>query len=324
VIAYFSRRLLSLIPLLFGVTALVFILLQLAPGDFLTPLRQQRDVDPKMITELSQRFGLDLPWYQQYVRWLGNMARGDLGDSFQYKVPVTELLLQRVPATLLLNLSALLFAWFLAIPLGVLAAIYQDSWFDRLSATLAYAALSLPEFFLALLAVWFAAQTGWFPLGGLTSIAHEFYSPLGRFFDVLWHLVLPTLVLGLGSIAGLMRIMRANFLDYLRAEFVQTARAKGLPEGLVMFRHVLRNALNPFISSIGYAFAGLLSGSLLVEQVMNYPGLGRLVFQAFTSEDIFVVLGSVTIGCILLVIGNLLSDILLAYSDPRIRLEARK
>lgn len=308
-------------PLLLGVTALVFILMSLAPGDFLTPIRAQRDIDPRLIDDLSRQFGLDRPWYVQYFYWLRNVLTGDFGYSWSFKIPVTELLALRLPNTILLNICALLFAWSIALPLGVLAAIYKDSWFDRLSAAFAYAALSLPEFFLALLAVYFAAQTGWFPLGGMTSIEHEFLSPAAQFWDVAYHLILPTLVLGLGGIAGLMRLMRANFLDAIRENYVLTARAKGLPEGVVMFRHVFRNAINPFLSSIGYAFAGLLGGSLLVENVMNYPGIGQLVYQAFLREDIFVVLGSVMMGSVLLVVGNLLSDLLLAWSDPRIRLE---
>jgi peptide/nickel transport system permease protein len=246
----------------------------------------------------------------------------NFGYSWTYKVDVSELLWQRIPATLILSITSLLLAWVIAIPLGVLAAIYKDSWFDKISSFLAYISFSFPEFFLALIAVYFAARTGWFPLGGLTSIQHEFLSPLGQLGDYLHHLILPTIVLGIGGVAGMMRIMRANFLDEIRSDYVNTARAKGLSEGMVMFKHVLRNAINPFVSSLGYAFSGLLSGSLLVENVMNYPGLGRLIYEAYVREDQFVVLGSVVMGCVLLVIGNLISDILLAWSDPRIRYDS--
>ena len=236
-------------------------------------------------------------------------------------MPVTELLAQRIPATVVLSITSLLFAWGIAIPLGVLAAIHKDSFFDRVSALLAYAALSIPEFFLALLAVFFAAQTGWFPVGGLTSIEHEFMSPGARLLDYAHHLILPTFVLGASMIAGMMRIMRANFLDYMRAEFVDTARAKGLSEGRVMFKHVLRNAINPLITAFGFAFSSLLSGALLVENIMNYPGLGQLIFEAFLRQDQFVVMAAVMMGCLMLMLGNLLADLLLAWSDPRIRLE---
>lgn len=320
--AFILRRLLSLIPLLLGVTFLVFLLLYLAPGDFLTPVKMQRDVPEQLIAELEREFGLDRPWYVQYGKWLANVAQLNFGYSWSFKVPVIDLIGSRLWATFLLSLTSLLFAWCIAIPLGVLAAIYKDSVFDRVSSFLAYAALSIPEFFLALLAVWFAAVTGFFPIGGATSIEYEFLTPAGQFLDRAYHLVLPTIVLGIGGIAGLMRIMRANFLDTIRAEYVQTARAKGVPEGRVMFVHVLRNAINPLISAFGFSFSSLLSGALIVEIVMNYPGLGNLIYQSLLREDQFVVLAAIMLSCTMLVLGNLLADICLAWSDPRIRLES--
>lgn len=320
--AFILRRLLSLIPLLLGVTFLVFLLLYLAPGDFLTPVKMQRDVPEQLIAELEREFGLDRPWYVQYGKWLANVAQLNFGYSWSFKVPVIDLIGSRLWATFLLSLTSLLFAWCIAIPLGVLAAIYKDSIFDRVSSFLAYAALSIPEFFLALLAVWFAAVTGFFPIGGATSIEYEFLTPAGQFLDRAYHLVLPTIVLGIGGIAGLMRIMRANFLDTIRAEYVQTARAKGVPEGRVMFVHVLRNAINPLISAFGFSFSSLLSGALIVEIVMNYPGLGNLIYQSLLREDQFVVLAAIMLSCTMLVLGNLLADICLAWSDPRIRLES--
>ncbi len=321
--AFILRRLLTLIPMLLGVTFLVFVLMSLAPGDFLTPIKMQRDVPAELIAELEREFGLDRPWYVQYGYWLGNVLQLNLGYSWSFKVPVTDLIGSRLFATFLLSLTSLLFAWCIAIPLGVLAAIYKDSIFDRVSSFLAYAALSIPEFFLALLAVWFAAVTGLFPIGGATSIEHDFLSAGGRIADRLYHLVLPTIVLGIGGIAGLMRIMRANFLDAIRSDYVQTARAKGVPEGWVMFKHVLRNAINPLVSAFGFSFSSLLSGALIVEIVMNYPGLGTLIYHSLLREDQFVVLAAIMLSCTMLVLGNLLADICLAWSDPRIRLESR-
>ncbi len=324
-ISFILRRLFILIPMLLGIALLVFLLMYLAPGDFLSQARLDREVSQELIEQLEKEFGLDKPWHAQYGLWLENVfLKGDLGYSWTYKVPVTELLAQRIPASIILAVTSLLFAWGIAIPLGVLAAIHKDSLFDRLSALLAYAALSIPEFFLALLAVFLAARTGWFPTGGLTAINHEFLSPFGQLLDYAYHLILPTVVLGVGMIAGVMRIMRANFLDYMRAEFVNTARAKGLPEGKVMFKHVLRNAINPLITAFGFAFSALLSGALLVENIMNYPGLGQLIFAAFLSQDQFVVMAAVMMGCLMLILGNLLADLLLAWSDPRIRLEERR
>ncbi|MEO0509447.1 MAG: ABC transporter permease [Verrucomicrobiota bacterium] len=322
-ISFVIRRLFTLLPLLFGITMLVFVLMSLAPGDFLTPVRAQRDVPEELIRSIEVEFGLDQPWYVQYWKWLTNVCQGNLGHSWVYKLPVTDLIGQRALATFLLSLSALLFSWCIAIPLGVLAAIYKDSIFDRISAALAYAALSIPEFFLALLLVFFAAQTGWFPMGGATSFGYEYMSLWGQIVDRAQHLLLPTLALGIGSIASIMRIMRANFLDAMRAHYVQTARAKGLSEFISMFRHALRNAINPLLSAFGFAFSGLLSGALMVEIVLQYPGLGQLMYQSILREDQFVVLASVMLGCTMLVVGNLLSDILLAWSDPRIRLEQK-
>jgi len=323
-IAFIFRRFLTLIPLLLGITMLVFILMSLAPGDFLTPVKAQRDVPAELIQAIETEFGLDQPWYVQYYKWLGNVLQGNLGHSWAYKLPVSDLIGQRIWATFLLSFCAFVFSWAIAIPLGVLAAVYKDSIFDRISAGLAYAALSIPEFFLALVLVFFAAQTGWFPLGGATSIDYDYLSLGGKVMDRAHHLILPTLALGIGSIASIMRIMRANFLDTIRAGFVTTARAKGLRERVVMFKHVLRNAINPLVSAFGFAFSGLLSGALMVEIVLQYPGLGQLMYQSILREDQFVVLASVMLGCSMLVVGNLLADILLAWSDPRIRLERKK
>lgn len=303
---------------------LVFLLMSITPGDFLDEARASRDIPRERIEELEKTFGLNQPWYVQYGRWLSNICRLNFGESWTYKVPVLDLLKQRIPATLILSFTSLILAWGIAIPLGVLAALYKDSIFDRLSALLAYAALSLPEFLLALIAVFFAARTGWFPTGGLTSIDHEFLSGWQQIVDYLHHLVLPTLVLAFGGVAGMMRLMRANMLDYLREEFVTTARAKGVPEGRVIFNHVLRNAINPLITVFGFAFSSILSGSLIVEQVMNYPGLGQLIFEAFFKQDQFVVLASTLIGSVMLMIGNLFADLLLAWSDPRIRMDGRQ
>lgn len=320
-LAFLLRRLLTLVPLLLGVTILAFLLMWLAPGDFLTPMKMQRDIPADLIKQLETDFGLNRPWYVQYGYWLGNVLQLNLGYSWSFKVPVSDLIGSRLFSTFLLSLTSTLFAWVVAIPLGVLAAIYKDSIFDRVSSLLAYAALSIPEFFLALLAVWFAAVTGWFPVGGATSIEYDYLSAGGQFIDRIYHLILPTLVLGIGGVAGLMRVMRANFLDTIRAEYVQTARAKGVPEGVVMFKHVLRNALNPLISAFGFSFSGLLSGALIVEIVMNYPGLGNLIYQALLREDQFVVLAAIMLSCVMLVLGNLVADLCLAWSDPRIRLE---
>jgi peptide/nickel transport system permease protein len=320
-LSFLIRRIAAAIPLLFGISVLVFLLMAVAPGDFLDVARTQQDIPEEYIERMEEEFALDQPWYARYASWLGNVVQGNFGESWIYRIPVADLLKQRIPATLVLSALSILFALCIAIPLGVLAAIFKDSLFDRLSSIFAYAALSIPEFFLALLAVMFAANTGLFPVGGLTSMDHEFMPFWSRMADYAHHLVLPTLVLGMGSVASYMRIMRANFLDYIRADFVTTARAKGVGEGRVMFVHVLRNAINPLVSASGFILASLLSGSILVENVMNYPGLGQLIFEALMRQDEFVVVAAVLMGCIMLMLGNLIADLLLAWFDPRIRLD---
>ena len=343
--AFIIRRLLSLVPLLLGVSLLVSLLMYLSPGDFLTQARAAKDIDPAIIEQQERQLGLvnaegeATAWFVRYGHWMANISPVKygpwvgqpeeglsfgwpyFGESWTYKVEVFTLLKQRVPATFILSLTSILFAWCIAIPLGVLAAIYKDSIFDRISALLAYAALSIPEFFLAILAVYFAAITGIFPEGGRSSVESEFLGLGTRILDYGYHLILPTVVLGIGSVAGMMRIMRGNFIDYMQAEFATTARAKGLAERVVMFRHVLRNAINPLITAFGYSFASLLSGALLVENVMNYPGLGQLIYEALIREDQYVVMAGVLIGVVMLVFGNLFSDLLLGWMDPRIRLE---
>lgn len=331
-----AKRLLMLIPMLLVVSLMVSLLISLAPGDPLTQYEARPDVDQEYVQRLREDFGFDKPWYVQYFHWLGQVVpfsydpqapsffqrfdfTPNFGFSFHYRTEVWDLLVQRLPATILLSVTSLLLAWLIAIPLGVLAAIYKDSIFDRISQVLAYAALSIPEFFLALLALVFAAWTGWFPIGGFTSVEYDFLSPWEKFLDIAHHLVLPTIVLGIGGVAGIMRIMRANFLDNIRAEYVITARAKGLPEGVVMFRHVFRNAINPLITAAGFAFSSILSGALLVEIVMNYPGIGQLVYDALLQQDVFVVQAAVLMSVVMLMLGNLLADIALALNDPRIR-----
>jgi len=342
---YILRRLGAMIPLLFFISIAVFALMSMAPGDSLDEMRMRRDVKPELIAQLEKNYGYKNaagqpnPWYVRYCYWLNTVSpvkfideqrdftwhlkfgEPSFGPSVAYQISVVELMMQRVPATLELAVTSLLFEFLLAVPLAVFAAVNKDGWADRLVSFLAYASLSLPSFFLGLFAIKMAATTGWFPIGGLTSEASISYSVWGKFWDQSWHLVLPTIVLGLAGLAGTMRIMRTTTLDYLRAEFVTAARAKGVPEGRILFFHVLRNAINPLITTLGFAFADLLSGAVIVETVMNYPGLGRLTYEAFQRHDEYLVMATMLLGCVMLVVGNLLADLLLAASDPRIRLE---
>lgn len=319
------KRLFTLIPLLLAVTFIASILMYVSPGDVLTKMRANPEIPPETIAALEADYSLvdehgePTKWFVRYGAWLKQLLKGNLGNSLTYQIPVTELIGQRIVATFLLSLTSVLFAWAIAVPLGVMAAIKKDSIFDRLSALLAYSALSIPEFFLAIIAVYVAAITGWFPIGGRSSIGSEYMGIFAQFWDYAYHLILPTIVLGIGSVASMMRIMRANFIDEMRQDYVNTARAKGMPESFTMFKHVLRNAINPLISAMGFAFASLLSGALLVESIMNYPGLGQLIYQALLEEDEYVVMAALMLSTTMLVLGNSLADILLAGTDPRIR-----
>ena len=318
---FIIKRFLYMIPLLLGISFFSFMIISLAPGDFLTAMSQNPQVTAETIAELRMKFGLDHPWYIQYAKWLWNAAHLDFGYSFANQVPVFVLIRERMLNTLLLALSAALFAWGLSIPLGVISAVRQHTWVDRSASFVSFLGLSIPEVFFALLMIFFAARTGWFPVGGMKSIDFEFLPLHRQVIDLLYHLILPTIVLGSISMAGRMRQMRANLLDTLMQDYVQTARAKGLSERIVIYKHALRNAINPLITLFGFTLANLLSGAFLVEVVMSWPGLGRLTLDALFSRDLYLVMGSLIMASTMLILGNLAADIMLALSDPRIRYE---
>lgn len=318
---YLVKRLLHMIPILIGVSLLTFALTALIPGDYFTKLSQNPQVTPDMLERMRTRYHLDRPWYVRYGYWLKNVVlHGDFGESITYKRPAGELIKARLWNTFLLSFAATIVAWSTAVPLGIWAAVHKDSWIDRLCAFIAFVGLSVPEVLLALLALMFAYATGWFPIGGAADPLHDIMSPWEKFKDTLHHLILPTLVLAAAEMAGIMRQMRSNLLDTLRAEFVTTARAKGLREGWVVYKHALRNAINPLLTIFGYSIAALLSGAFIVENIMAWPGLGRLTMEAFFAQDYQLVVATVVMATVLLVIGNFIADLLLAWSDPRIRL----
>jgi peptide/nickel transport system permease protein len=317
---FLLRRLAQMIPLLLGITMISFVVMQLAPGDFLTQMQQDPRISADAIETLRRQYGLDRPWYQQYFLWLANAVRLNFGYSLAYHVPVTALIGERMFNTFVLSLASLTFAWTLAIPLGIIAAVRRNSWIDRAASFFSFAGISIPGFFFALLLLLFAQRTGWFPVGGMRSVDWDMLTPWGQFLDLMHHLALPTLVLGIQGLAGIMRQMRGNLLDTLRENYVIAARARGLPEGRVIVKHAARNAINPLITVFGYSLAGLLSGAALVGSVMAWPGLGRLILEAVQGRDLYLVMGSFVMGSLLLLLGNLVGDILLALTDPRIKL----
>ncbi len=321
--SYIVKRLLQALLTLLLASALSFFIIQLAPGNYLDTLKQNPKISPERIEELRRQFGLDKSWPEQYGRWLWQiLTQGDFGTSFVYQRSVASLLWERIPATLLLAISSLIVTWAIAIPLGIIAAVKQNHWMDRLLRVISYAGQGFPSFIVALLLLILAQNTSpLFPVGGMTSINNADLSPLGKFLDISWHMILPTLALSITSFAGLQRITRGELLDVLRQDYIQTARAKGLPENRVIYVHALRNAVNPLITLLGYELASLLSGAFIAEFFFNWPGLGRLILQAVTAEDLYLVIGSLMMGGVMLIVGNLLADLLLKAVDPRIRLE---
>ncbi len=316
---YALHRVLLLIPMLLGITAVSFAVIQLAPGDFLDEMRLNPVVSAETVERMRREFGLDQPPHVQYLRWLGQVLRGDFGYSFAYQVPVSWLLGSRWFNTILLNVCAFAFAWALAIPLGIHAAVRQYRWSDNLLTFVSLLGISTPTFFTGLLGLYVAFRTGWLPIGGMTRVGFEELPWFGKVLDVAHHLILPTLILGFGGVAGLMRQMRGNLLEVLRQDYVRTARAKGLPEGAVLYRHAVRNALNPLITLFGFQLGGLLSGSAILENVIGWPGIGQLVVEALLKKDLYVVMATLVVGSVTLVLGNLVADLLLALTDPRIR-----
>jgi peptide/nickel transport system permease protein len=319
---YIVKRLLQALLTLLLASTLSFFIIQLAPGDYLDILRQNPQISEETLNALEQRFGLDQPPLQQYLRWLTQIVtRGDFGYSFAYQRSVTSLLWERIPATLLLSCSSMLVTWAIAIPLGIVGAVRQNQWSDRLLRVISYLGQGFPTLITGLLLLFFAQITSpLFPVGGMTSINHADLSPIGRVLDIGWHLILPTLALSITGFAGLQRIMRGELLDVLRQDYIQTARAKGLPENRVVYVHALRNAVNPLITLLGFEFASLLGGAFITEQFFNWPGLGRLILQAVTAQDLYLVMASLMMGAIMLILGNLLADLLLKAVDPRIKL----
>ncbi|MEN9216438.1 MAG: ABC transporter permease [Gloeomargarita sp. HHBFW_bins_162] len=319
---YWIKRILQAILTLFLASALSFAIIQLSPGDYLNTLQQNPTISAETIEALRQQFGLDKPPVEQYFLWLSQVLRGNFGESFVFRRPVALLLWERVPATLLLALASLILTWGLAIPLGIVAAVHQNRRLDYFLQGISYLAQGFPSFIAGLILLFIAQRTGWFPVGDMTRIDFVDLTPLGKVLDILWHLFLPALTLTIISFAGLQRLMRGNLLDVLGQDYIRTARAKGLPESRVIYIHALRNAINPMITLLGFEFATLLSGAFISEYFFNWPGLGRLILQAVTAQDLYLVMASLMLGSVMLIVGNLLADILLQWADPRIQFQS--
>ncbi len=315
---FIARRMAQMVPLLIGITFLSFVVVDLAPGDFFDTLSMNPSISPEMVREMKAEFGYGQPLPVRYGRWLWQVLHLDLGMSIAYRVGVLELIGSRALNTVILAVASMVFTWALAIPIGIIVALRRGTLLDRALSFVAFFGMSVPSFFLAFLLMYLALETGWFPVGGTTSLDYPILSPLEKIGDRIVHLVLPVIVLGTGGMASLMRLMRSQLLEIQSADYVRTARAKGVPEWLVVSKHILRNALNPFVTLAGYELGTLLGGAALVEAVMNLQGLGTLMLDAVRSLDLYLVMGSVLMGSILLLLGNLLADVALTLVDPRI------
>ncbi len=300
---------------------MTFFLMQATPGNFFDTLKMDPQVSPETIARYEKLYHLDKPLMTQYFHWLKNIVKGELGYSFFYNCPVARVLQERLWNTFILSLSGLIFTWTVAIPLGIWAALNRNRFMDRFLSFCSFCGLSVPSFFLAMILLYLASASGVLPLGGIHAVSYREMNWVGQWLDLLKHLVIPTIAISLGAIASLQRVMRGNLLEVLRQQYILCARAKGLPEHRVVYHHALRNAVNPLITIFGYHLSDLLSGAALIEIICNWPGIGALMLTAVRAKDVYLVMADVMLSAVLLLLGNLLADILLAFSDPRIRYE---
>lgn len=314
---YIIKRLIQAIPLLFLVSVISFFIIRLSPVDPLAELRINPSVSAETLKSEEIRLGLDKPLPIQYGLWLKSFLKGNLGVSVTGEKVSTKLW-ERIPNTLLLTTIVILLTWLVGIPVGIYAALHWKQPIDRFLTVITSVGMAIPSFFFALLLLIFAVRTGWFPTGGLTSYDYSSLTPWHKFLDIAHHLVLPVIVLFTVSLSGLQRQMRGNLLDVLGSDYIKFARAKGLSENKVVYKHALRNAINPMVTLLGFEFAALLSGAALTEYVFQYPGLGRLILEAVMKSDINLVMASLMMGTIMLILGNLIADILLKLVDPRV------
>ncbi|MCW6038952.1 ABC transporter permease [Spirulina subsalsa FACHB-351] len=323
-VLYVLKRLLQGMLTLFLASVMIFFVMQFNPGNPADRLLYENpNVSEDVIRQYIDQFALDQPWFIQHWRWFWNvLSQFNFGYSFVYSVSVQYLIVQRMAATLLLSIPSIIITWAIALPLGIVGAVQQNQLTDRVLRVLSYLGQGFPSFITCLVLLFVAQITSpLFPVGGMTSINHADLPPLGKVVDIGWHMILPTIALSITSFAGLQRLTRGSLLDVLRQEYIQTARAKGLPENRVIYVHALRNAINPLVTILGFEFASLLSGSFIAEFFFSWPGLGSLILEAVMGQDVHLAVGGLMMGATMLILGNLLADLLLRAVDPRIRLE---
>jgi peptide/nickel transport system permease protein len=324
---YILQRVLLFFPTVFVISIVTFMLIQLPPGDYITVYAAQlessgQEVSEQLLVALRGRYGLDQPIYVQYLKWIGNIVRlGDFGHSMQWNRPVADLIWERLWWTIALSLSTLIFTWIIAFPIGIYSATHKYSFADYIFTFIGFFGQGVPDFLLALVLMWLGYSLFGVEVGGLFSAAYK-DAPwsLAKFADLLRHLWVPVVVLALAGTAGLIRTMRANLLDELRKPYVVTARAKGMKERALIWKYPVRVALNPFISGLAYVLPGLVSGATIISVVLSLPTTGPMMLRALMSQDMYLAGSFLLLLSTLTVLGTLVSDILLAWVDPRIRL----
>jgi len=310
-----------MIPLLIGITIISFAVIHLAPGE---PTDLVTDLQPKVSAQAAERlrhlYGLDRPLHIQYLDWLKRLVRLDMGRSFLDNRLVSLKILERLPVTITINVLSLLLIIIVAIPIGIVSAARQYSLFDRASTVFVFLGFATPTFWFALLLmILFGIKLGWLPISGLRSLSAASFSLWGRLLDMARHLILPVFVSAFGGLAGFSRYMKSNMLEVIHQDYIRTARAKGLSERAVIYKHALRNALLPIVTILGLSVPGLIGGSVIFESIFAIPGMGRLFYESVMARDYPVIMGGLVIGAVLTLLGNLIADITYAYVDPRIR-----
>ncbi|HPE45267.1 MAG TPA: ABC transporter permease [Deltaproteobacteria bacterium] len=319
---YLIRRLAILIPTFIGITLVCFAVIHLAPGSP-TDLQTQMnpDITPQAIEQLNAHYGLDKPLATRYVLWMKNLAMLDFGRSISSDArPVWDKIRERLPITIYINISSMVIIFLAAIPLGVVSALRRGSATDRSITVFVFIGFSIPGFWLALICMdLFGVRLGWLPISGIHSAEYASLSLWGKAMDTMRHLFLPVFISAFGSLAGMSRYMRSSMLEIIRQDYILTARAKGLPERTVIYKHAMRNALLPVITILGLSIPGLIGGSVIFESIFAIPGLGKLFYEAIMMRDYNMIMGSLTIGAVLTLLGNLIADICYSIADPRIR-----
>jgi len=329
-LTYTIRRFLLALLTIWAISVLAFAIIQLPPGDYVTAYIAQLassgvDVTPEFAENLRQQYGLDSPIWVQYLKWMGQISRGNFGRSLEWQVPVLDIIGDRLWLTMAVSVSAVLFTWGLALPIGIYSAVRQYSIADYIFTFIGFIGLAVPSFLLALILMYLGFRYFGANIGGLFSPEYQLADwSLGKVWDLIKHLPLPAIILGMAGTAQLIRIMRANLLDELRKPYVITARAKGMSEFRLILKYPVRAALNPFVSTLGYLFPFIISGSIIVALVLSLPTIGPLLLKALVAQDMFLAGTIVLFLGIMTVLGTFISDILLMWVDPRIRFERRE